>query len=98
MRYVLLTVYLGRAIQVSASSEGGRASVTGQFNAMNRPAYLSVPLAPNQVNHLIVTGTINYVGDCTYTLATRFDRHGHILNVTQSEYGPRLLPLVLNGR
>lgn len=97
LRYQTLKVYLGKGHSVIASSEAGMASVTGNFDAFARPAYVTIPLLPDITNHIVVTGVVKYQEDCFYTLTATTDRYGHPLEIVQRDM-PMSIPLITNQR
>jgi hypothetical protein len=92
----VLTVYLGRGRQVTASSEAGVNSLTGQFDSYSNPAYVAVPLMPDAINEVTVTGKVEYAPGCYYTLTTTVDRYGDPLVIEQAAGGQIFLPLVMS--
>ena len=95
LRYQTIKVYLGNGYSVIASSEAGTASVTGNFGAFARPAYVTVPLLPDITNHIVITGVVEYWDDCFYTLTTTTDRYGNPLEIEQHDV-PMSIPLIAN--
>ncbi|MBN1402176.1 MAG: hypothetical protein JXA74_15150 [Anaerolineae bacterium] len=95
--YQVITVYLGRGRQVTASSEAGSSTAAGQFDSSSHPAYVAVPLVPDAINHITVTGKVEYLPGCFYTLTTTVDRYGNPLVIEQGGEGMSFLPLVIKG-
>lgn len=76
-------VTLGNGREISITSEAGAVSQQGSFSVA-QPVVLSVPLAPNMTNNLVVSGKVEYAPQCFYTLQTRIDRTGKPLAIVQT--------------
>lgn len=72
----LIIVRLGNAETITITAESGEVSAPAVF-----PTEIELPLSPQTVHHLTVTGKVREIqqGDCTYggyTLSTTTDKNG----------------------
>lgn len=77
----LITVRLGNAETITITAESGEVSAPAAF-----PTEIELPLSPETVHHLTVTGKVREIqqGDCTYggyTLSTTTDKNGDPLTI-----------------
>jgi hypothetical protein len=93
-----MTVYLGRGRAVTVTSEAGTTVVIGSFDAYTNPARVTINLLPNTTHHLQVTGRVEYVSGCFYTLSTTRDRNGNSLEIVQQSPTPQIKTLILTNR
>ena len=89
-----ISVMLGRGREISITGERGTVTQQGQFSVA-QPVTIQVPLAPNTLNRLLVTGRIEYAPNCFYTLQTRVDRTGHPLEILQTAATPIVTPTLI---
>lgn len=81
-----ISVTLGRGRAITVTSEAGTVTQEGEFSTA-APVEIEIPLVPNAVNNLVVTGRVEYAPNCTYTLETRVDRVGNPLVIKQTSLG-----------
>ncbi len=72
----VITVRLGSGETITITAESGEVNAPAAF-----PAEIDLPLSPDTVHHLTVTGKVREIqqGDCTYggyTLSTTTDKNG----------------------
>lgn len=83
-----IVVYLGDGEEVTVTSESGTFRASGSFDAASNPARVEIPLLPNTLHQLTVSGRVKQhtIGGCTvggYTLSTSTDRNGVPLMIQQ---------------
>ena len=84
----VITVYVGYGEEVTITTESGKFTVTGSFDAYSNPARVEITLLPDTEHHLDVSARIKVTSSngCTYggyTLQTTSDRHGAPLIIVQ---------------
>ena len=87
----IITVYIGYGVDVTITTESGKYTVTGNFNAYTTPAVVEISLLPNTINHIQVTTKVISGGNgCTYsyTLTTTRDKKGNPLEIAQGQVTP----------
>lgn len=82
-----ISVILGNGREIAISSEAGTVTLDGIFSAA-APAQLQVPLVPNSINNLAVSGKVEFAPNCFYVLQTRIDREGKPLIIVQTAATP----------
>jgi hypothetical protein len=99
-----ITVRIGNGDAVTVTAESGTFTVTGNFNAYNNPALITMTLVSNTTHHLNVAAHVRPVssGGCqygNYTLTTTVDRFGNPLTIEQvfAAQSEAFLPLVLRS-
>lgn len=81
-----VSVTVGRGVEITVVSEAGTVHLPGTFT-IAQPVVITVPLALNTTNHLVVSAKIEYAPGCFYTLQTRTDRQGAPLTIVQQAGG-----------
>lgn len=78
-----ISVTLGRGVEITIAGEAGTVIQPGHFS-VGAPAQIQVQLVPNSTNHLTVSGRVEYMPGCFYSLQTPNDRLGNPLTIVQS--------------